>query len=39
MRAVRTDRIVEMPNLLPTQAATIRMMLIVEAARIRSCVL
>jgi len=39
MRAARTDRIVEMPNLLPTQAATIRMMLIVEAARIRSCVL
>ena len=35
MRAARTDRIVEMPNLLPTQAATIRMMLIVEAARVR----
>jgi hypothetical protein len=36
MRAARTNRIVEMPNLLPTQAATIRMMLIVEAARVRS---
>jgi hypothetical protein len=36
MQAARTGRIVAVPDLLPAQAATIRIMLIVEAARVRS---